>query len=216
MAQGKSEAVSAHSDSRVLSLDTETGGFDPSQHAIISLGASVWEHGHEVAGKEWLICDAEGELDPGALKVNGFTRDIIVTQGHGPLTAWLDFQGFVHEHCGTDPRLIIPVGHNIAMFDLPFIQRLARLAGAANPRNAVEDLIGRRPIDTMIVARFLQYCHILPPGKSVALSALMERYLPHLGPQTHTALDDARRTAAILDKMEDELHDTLAVARRFR
>jgi DNA polymerase III epsilon subunit-like protein len=200
---------------RFLALDTEIGGFDPQTDAIISLGAVVWEGGHEVAAKEWVICDPEGRLNAGALAVNGFSEDIIRSTGAGPLTAWLDFQGFVHAHVGTDPRFVVPVGHNIAAFDIPFIQRLARIAGEADPKKAVEDLIGRRPIDTMVIARFYQYVGIFPSGKPVALSALLEKYLPHLGPQLHTAVDDARRTAMILDKLEDELHHTIDGVRKF-
>lgn len=195
---------------RIISIDTETGGFDPQRHAIISLGACVWE-GHVVAEQEWVIKDTEGELDAGALQVNGFSRDIIAAKGQPAIEVLQSLQSFVFTHCGGDPRNVVPVGHNLAMFDFPFLHRLARIAGYDhdNGRTKIEAILGRRPIDTMIVARFLQYTHILPPGEEVKLSTLMARYLPHLGPQTHGALDDARRTAMILDALEDEVHRTI-------
>lgn len=192
---------------RVLALDTETGGLDPRCNAIVSLGAVVWSGGAVVAEKEWLIADAEGTHEDAAMRVNGYTREMCIEQGQGALSTWLDFRGFVHTHCDTDPRRVVPVGHNVA-FDIGFIQRLARLAGETDPRVAVEGLIGRRPLDTMVVARFFQFCGILPAGLPCSLAGLLTRYLPELGPQRHTALDDARRTAMLLDKLEDELHHT--------
>lgn len=188
------------SQRKLLIIDTETGGLDPQEHSILTLGAVVWNDGG--IDDEILLEIAEPEIiaTAGALKVNGIDLDRLRETGDTPLMAvqklkvFLQKNGFFKAaHLG---------GHNVAAFDWGFVRRLFRLAG-----EPIEKTLHYRMLDTMTLALALEQAGRLPTMRSMGLDALCTHFgiLIRAGGKDapHNALEDARATAKLLTRMLD-------------
>lgn len=77
---------------RMCVADHETTGLDPSRHESIELFAQIWDAGSgrvpaEQDGTFHRLWLPQGECDPGAAKVNGYTREGWIARGAQPMTA---------------------------------------------------------------------------------------------------------------------------------
>lgn len=194
---------------RYVIFDTETGGFDPATDALISLGAVVWRSpGGRVPITENLagefcpefysvVKDRDGRLDPGALRVNGFTRERIEAEGRDAGEVFTSFVNFCRHAGAVDEYGRIRLGGHNRGFDLGFLRRLARLAGSGARYDAT---FSHRGVCTMEVASFLL---LALPGKIPGSGKLLD-LVTRLGiePQeAHNALGDARMAADLLTKL---------------
>jgi DNA polymerase III epsilon subunit-like protein len=186
---------------KLLVIDTETGGFDPEKHSILTLGAVVWADGAIAAEMELLIIETPIIVDPGALKVNhiDILQHVQDSRAVPPAQAIANLQSFLDEHSGGSPahKTFQMAGHNIIDFDLGFLRRLCRLAAVK-----YDDVFPRRVHDTMIIARFLTLANKLPLT-GAKLKEVCDYY--HIEYVPHHALSDARATAKLLAKLMDEV-----------
>lgn len=184
---------------RYVIFDTETGGFDPTTDAVISLGAVVWD---SAAGRlpgvdnEFyrVVRDGEGRLDSGALRVNGFTPETIAAQAYDPTKVWAEFKAF----CQKGLRDLGPIklgGHNTG-FDVGFLRRLARISGNAARFDAV---FSHRTVCTMNTVRFLSLAGVLRPGLGALGQCVGEFAIEKQ--EEHNALGDAKMAADLLTRL---------------
>ena len=183
---------------RLLVVDTETGGVDPQVHSILSLAAVVWEDGKLGAEFEILIAESLLTVTAGALEINGIDLVEHCKYAVAPAEALARFQSFLRDNLSEEfvsKSKIALVGHNIG-FDVGFMRRLCRLAGAR-----FEDMFSHRVMDTAGLLRFLTLAKALPLSGAGATEAF--EYFGIEVPQgkRHTALGDARATAMLLNKL---------------
>jgi len=183
---------------KLVVIDTETGGLDATEHSILSLAAVVWMDGSiegkfQVVVKEPNMC-----VTLEALRINGFTKEILDTEGVSPVTAVHALQNFLLTH---DLRSRVTLaGHNVG-FDLGFLKRLYRLAGMSTKE--YESRFSHRSLCTQTLALGLEAagrCDF----KGTGLNALCEYFsivIREGGVHgRHDALEDATATAKLLTK----------------
>lgn len=182
---------------KLLVIDTETGGLDPTMHSILSVGAVVWDGGRLVDSFEAFIVEPELVVDSRALDVNRIDLDWHRAHGLSPVDAIKALQFFLERHFG-DPRTSgkIPLaGHNVS-FDVGFLKRLYRL-GNVN----FEEVFSHRVLDTAGIIRFLVLARKLDLPEGSSTEAFKYFDIEIEAGKRHTALGDARATAILLSKL---------------
>ncbi|NMB57655.1 MAG: DEAD/DEAH box helicase [Chloroflexi bacterium] len=156
----------------IVSLDIETTGLDPVNDAIIEIGA-VRFNGNRVEAEYSQMINPGRPIPPMITQLTGITDEMV--RREPPVKAIIqDFENFV----GDCPIL----GHNIR-FDLGFLRRQTR----AFEYNDI--------IDTYELAAVF-----LPTASRYNLGAL-QQLLSIPFPATHRALDDARATRGVYEKL---------------
>ncbi len=182
---------------RLLVIDTETGGLDPTTHSILSVGGIVWEEGRLVDSFEVFIVEPELVVDSRALQVNQIDLDWHRAHGLSPVDAMKALRFFLERHFG-DPRTSgkVPLaGHNVS-FDIGFLKRLCRLANVS-----FEEVFSHRVLDTAGIIRFLVLARKLDLPEASSTEAFKYFGIEVETGMRHTALGDARATATLLNKL---------------
>ncbi len=168
-------------------VDVETTGFAPERERIVEVAVVVLDaDGRETDAFCTLL---DPGRDPGPTHVHGIEAAMLA----GAPT-FAEVRPFVADRCSG--RVL--VGHNVDRFDLAFLRAECRRAGgdAAVP--------GRLPtLDTLPVAQ----AHLPLPGKARLVDCC-----DHFGlvwADHHSALGDARATAALLAALRAVLGDEL-------
>src|SRR5687768_3005895 len=114
---------------RLLIIDTETGGIDPSVHSLLSLAAVVWEDGRLGGSVEILVAEPVISVSPEAMRINRIDLGVHGQKALSTAEAVAAFEAFIrHEFqeaftCG---ERVVLAGHNVG-FDVGFLKRLYRL-----------------------------------------------------------------------------------------
>lgn len=177
--------------SQLLILDTETGGFDPLQHALLSVAAVDSTDGEAFTAMirpspEW-ICD------PAALAKNGFTLDFLEKNGRPEREVMQDLVLWLSAR-----RWHIVAGCNVA-FDLLFLTAAFHRHGLAWPMG--------KSIDLQAAAWLAHEAGAieLPLGKDGQPRLSLDHIAATLGfsrsGKTHNALEDALLTMACLTRL---------------
>lgn len=177
--------------SRLIVIDTETGGFQPDRHALLSIAAVDSQDGEAFTAiirphSDWLV-------EPEALAKNGFTHEFLEKNGRPEREVIQDFALWLHSR-----RTALLAGCHVA-FDRDFLR-------AAFARHGLEWPMGRS-IDLQAAA-WLAYetGHLdLPVGKD----ALPRLSLDHIAAslehfrksEIHNALEDCLLTLSCLSKL---------------
>jgi DNA polymerase III epsilon subunit-like protein len=184
---------------RLLFIDTETGGLDPSRCSLLSLGLVAWQEGALLGSTEIFIREPTIAVDSEAQSIHGIDIDWLRFHGLIPTTAVEAIEAFTTFHFGRpDVHGTVPLGgHNVA-FDIGFIKRLYRLAGADYDR-----VFSHRTIDTAGILRFLTIAGILPLEGASSSAAFEYFGIGFVDHARHSALGDAKATALLFTKLVD-------------
>jgi len=111
-----------------LAFDTETSGLDPVKHRILQLGAIIVDDnfneiskGHmklSLTDQEWL------DADPGALKINGATKETWIPSHSSNEVSLQNFYDWIYKYMGDQVKHFSLLGYNIYNFDIPFLKEL--------------------------------------------------------------------------------------------
>jgi len=157
--------------SSIVALDLETTGLDPNRDAILEIGAVRFK-GHRIEDEWTTLINPQRAIPPFITKLTGITNAMV--QGAPRIEEVLDQ---LAEFVGQAPVL----GHNVG-FDLGFLQRYGLFKD-------------NEPLDTYDLAAVL-----LPTASRYNLGALGQLLSIPL-PATHRALDDARVTQAVYNRL---------------
>ncbi len=190
---------------RIAVIDTETGGLDPNEHSILSLAIVLWQDG-SIAGKfQVVVREPMLSTTLEALKINGFTQEILDTDGVSPMTAVMAMKNFL---LSNDWRTRVTLGgHNVA-FDVGFLKRLCRLGGMT-PKE-YNTMFSHRAICTQTLALALEVADRCT-FRSTGLDALTKYFGIEIREGgvhgRHDALEDATATAKLLTKELELIRD---------
>jgi DNA polymerase III epsilon subunit-like protein len=179
-------------------IDVETGGLDPQQHAILSLGVVALDtaSGH-TAALELLISDPHGDVTEQAIRKNRLDPAQVRRTGLSPEEAVGRLEDFVLPHLQADQKAVL-AGHNVA-FDIAFLHRLYRLASAEDDFNA---RYSYRTVDLHSAYMLLAEAGLVPWLARASLDAIaLSLGVPQDPDKRHTALGDALTTARCLWKL---------------
>lgn len=170
--------------SKLLFIDTETGGLDPEKHSLLTASFVTYEDGEIKAAAEWRIKNKDYIVNPGALRVNN-----IDLAEHDSKASEKDFVvkemiEFVKESFGDEKPVI--AGHNIN-FDINFISKLFKECKEFWPKYA-----SHRTIDTCGILRFLY--HVGKVDEDIAASDKAFKYFGIEVVERHTAYGDVCAT----------------------
>lgn len=111
---------------RFVAYDTETGGLDPRQHAIVTIGVALMDGVEVVDSREWLAADQSvapkaflrRDYCVGSLAISGVSHERIVNEGVSLWAIMRDLHKWARGHeVGVDTPI---VSHN-APFDSAFL-----------------------------------------------------------------------------------------------
>ena len=105
---------------KILFIDTETGGLDPSKNSLLSIALVVWQEFEITFAKEILVNDGVLNATSRALEING-----IDLAEHRKKALWAkdvitEFDGFLSQHFDEGEKITLG-GHNIN-FDVNFLK----------------------------------------------------------------------------------------------
>jgi len=174
-------------------IDVETTGFSPDDERIIEVGVVLLGHDGVETGSFSTLVDPR--RDPGPTSIHRITPAML----HGAP----DFATVRPYLAGTLSGRVL-VGHNIDQFDLAFLRAECTRVGG---RSLVPDELAT--VDTLTVAQ----AHLPLPGKARLVDCC--EYYGLTWDDHHSALGDARVTAALFCALRAELgDDTLDLAAR--
>lgn len=183
---------------KLLVIDAETGGLDPSKHSLLSWAGAVWNNGEIVDTVDFYVSERHMKVEPRAMEINKLDLSEVDFFGQSPSYAARTLDKFLDTHFGMvvpeRTNKIVLAGQNVN-FDIGFTKRLYRLA--RRPR-FYEQRFSHRTLDTAGIMRYLYLA-----GKIPFDNASLDKGLAYFGIEIskedrHTALGDAIATAHLL------------------
>lgn len=179
---------------KLLWIDTETGGLDPTVHSLLSLGLVVTEPSGGQASTEILFRHPVYTVDADALAVNRIDLVRHHAKACEPAHAASLMAAFIGRHFSGEEEIQL-AGHNVA-FDIAFLGRFLRQHAPT-----IYARFSHRMMDTMVLATALQHAGVLP-RHNMGLSSLLAHYGIQLPDALrHTALGDASATERLYHRM---------------
>lgn len=179
-------------NNKILFIDTETGGLDPTTNSLLSVAFVVWENGEFLLSKEVLINDGILNVSPQALEINKIN---IAKHSKNALKsefAVLEIESFLNENFNNDEKIIL-CGHNI-IFDINFFKAF----WTKNGRN-YNQRFSHRYIDTASLLFYLSIANKIPSELTSSDKAF--DYFKISVNKRHSALGDVIATAELFNKL---------------
>jgi DNA polymerase-3 subunit epsilon len=177
--------------SKLVIIDTETGGIDPLKASILALAAVIWENGEIRDQIELHIKESPIVAEPEALRINRIDLKDLTTYGLVPRAAVEQFEKFLNRSFDPQEEVVL-AGHNIS-FDIAFLKRLYRLAGCDYPKR-----FSHRTFDTASVLRYLNLGSVIHTTDVSSNTAFAYFNVSPSEEKRHSALADALATAHLI------------------
>ena len=174
---------------QILVIDTETGGLNPQEHSLLSLGMTSWCGQH---AQEFFVLEDQLVTNPRSMEINRIDLDWLRVHGKSPQDTCEHIDAFINR---IPQRPLILAGHNIS-FDLAFLRRLYRLAERPLPK-----AFSHRSIDTHSLLWLLAQRGDIPMSACTSDGAFAHFDIEIPEEQRHTALADAIATHELLQKI---------------
>jgi len=174
----------------IVVLDTETGGLDPFEHSLMSVGLVT---GDGTRTDEFFVAEPKMVTNPRSLAVNRLDPAQVAREGLAPLEAVERIEAFLDAYPG--PRPVMVVGHNVA-FDLAFMRRIYDMAGRPLPSD-----FSHRTVDTHTLLWSLMAVGKLPPNVRGSDAAFAHFDIAPPDALRHTALGDAVATRDLIERL---------------
>lgn len=176
---------------KLLIVDTETGGLDPSKHSLLSIAFGVWEEGELIDTLSLNIQHETYTVSQRAMAINKIDLREELPNAFSPEQAKEIIWKFTGVHFGMDRAPL--VGQNVP-FDIGFMKAFFN-------EKEYDDLFSHRSIDTASIMRFLHVAGIADFPKASLDDGI--RYFNISIPESerHTALGDVFATAELLQQL---------------
>lgn len=181
-------------NSKLLVIDTETGGVDPLTASLLTLGAVVWDRGEIRDQIELHIKESQIVAEQEALRINQIDLRTVEAYGLEPREAVKQFEAFVDANFAPKEEVVL-AGHNIS-FDVGFLKRLYRLADLDYPRR-----FSHRTFDTASILRYLSLGSVIKITDVSSNSAFAYFNVCPPVEKRHSALADALATAHLISHL---------------
>lgn len=180
---------------RMVVIDTETGGLNPSVNPIVSLAAVVVDKNFVPLDTLQMLIN-EGQqaiVAEEAMRIHRISRQDIAVAGVKPPEVIKRFHSWLLEYFPLlgEERIVL-AGHNV-YFDRGFLMRLYGLAGAD-----FDKFFSRRMIDSAAVYGFLSLVGLVPETDLSSDSIFANLGILPAQRSLHAALSDALLTTASL------------------
>lgn len=180
-------------ENKILFVDTETGGLDPNETSLLSIGLVVWDNGKITDTKEILIKHDIFKITPQSIQTNMIDLQKFIQQSLPPESALKEFVEFLDNNFKACMGKVVLGGHN-TNFDINFLRRFME----ANNFN-FDAYFTHRFVDTASILKFLFYAGKLPQDVSSSDEAF--KFFNINVTNRHSALGDAVATAQLFNKL---------------
>ncbi len=174
----------------IVILDTETGGLDPFEYSLMSVGFVT---GDGTRSDEFFVSEPKMLTNPRSLAVNRLDPTQVAREGLEPGAAVDRIEAFLDAYPG--PRPVMVVGHNVA-FDLAFLRRIYAMADRPFPSD-----FSHRTVDTHTLLWALIAVGKLPPHVRGSDAAFAHFDIAPPDALRHTALGDAVATRDLVERL---------------
>jgi DNA polymerase-3 subunit epsilon len=186
------------SNEKIVWLDLETSGLDPSKNGIVQAAFLIDIDGQILEEREFRMNPVGKELDPTALAVHGIPAETIATyqpatEAKADIARFLD--AYVNKFDRADKLTI--AGFNVG-FDSSFLEALWDETGD----RYFYSYFNHTPIDPFRVQPFLEWAGLSAKPEKRNLGALAAHYGITLE-DAHDALADTRATRELALEMRD-------------
>jgi DNA polymerase-3 subunit epsilon len=172
----------------IVVLDTETGGLNPLEHSLLSVGLVS---GDGTRTDEFFVSEPKMVTNPRSMAVNRLDPAQVARDGLEPAETVARIEAFLDAYPG--PRPVMVVGHNVA-FDVAFLRRLYAMANAPFPSD-----FSHRTVDTHTLLWALVAQGKLPARVRGSDSAFAHFDIAPPAALRHTALGDAVATRDLVE-----------------
>jgi DNA polymerase-3 subunit epsilon len=177
---------------KILFIDTETGGLDPSRHSLLSLALVVWADMEILDSQEILINDGVLSVTKEALAVNKIDLEKHKMEAISRPEAMDQLMRFLGNHFPGKGKITL-AGHNVH-FDVAFF----KVFFSANNKD-FSAYFSHRVIDTSSI---LHYLYLSGKIKQRAISSDAAFALFDIQVEgRHTAMGDAMATAKLFTRL---------------
>jgi len=175
---------------KLLFVDTETGGLDPQKHSLLTAAFAVWEDGFIIDTLEVKIAHEEYVVTPKAMEINQI--DLREPRGDSySFESAMRIKTFIAAHFGEDKPTL--VGQNVG-FDIGFLKELFI-------PYMYEIVFSHRSIDTASVMRFLQTSGLTALQGSGLDDAIKHYNIQLSEEDRHTSLGDVLATVEVYNML---------------
>ena len=181
---------------RLLFIDTETGGLDPTKHSLLSIGLVVWDRYEGIIGStEFFIQEDKYITTKEAYSIHKIDTAFLETTALAPKTILDKIEDFCHEFF--DETQPIPLaGHN-TQFDVSFLKQFYK-----KNNRSFEKRFSHRIVDTYSILCYLFYCGKIHDA-TILSSTKAFNYFKIKVSDRHSALGDAKATVELFEKLLD-------------
>jgi DNA polymerase III epsilon subunit-like protein len=177
---------------KILFVDTETGGLEPTKHSLLSIGLAVWCNFEIVDCLEILINDGRLNANEKALAINKIDIDLHKRVAKPSSEAFYQLKVFLQKHFNRAEKITL-AGHNVS-FDVSFLKEFLN----ENNEN-YSDYFSHRLIDTSSILYYLYLAGKIDQRAISSDEAFKAFKINVL--ERHTALKDALATAELFTKL---------------
>lgn len=178
--------------SRLLFIDTETGGVDPDKHSLLSIGLVVWDSKQgEIYEKQYYVRQKQYSITKTAHQINKIENDDL-SQGMLPKNIIEELHK-IKDIYFMDYQKIPLAGHN-TQFDVRFIKKIF-----SDNHRSFEKLFSHRILDTYSILKYL-YDSGKISDKIESSAKAFSAFGIHVD-KRHSALGDAKATMQLYEKM---------------
>lgn len=177
---------------KILFIDTETGGLDPSKHSLLSIAMVVWENKEIKDSIELLINDGKLCVTDEALSINNINIENHKKSAISPTEAINQILQFIASHFPENKKITI-AGHNVH-FDVNFMSTFF-----SNNNKDFSSYFSHRIIDTSSILYYLYLAGQINQ-KAISSDKAFELFDIEVKGR-HTALGDAMATAELFNKL---------------
>lgn len=178
--------------SRLLFIDTETGGTDPAKHSLLSVGIVVWDNQlGECFSDEYRLKSKEYHITKSAQRINKIIDPDSTNAVSGKTI--IEKISRIKKEYFTEYNGIPLAGHN-TQFDVSFLKKMYK-----DNHRSYEKSFSHRIVDTYSIIKFL--CDTKVIETSISSSAQAFKYFGISVDGRHTALGDAQATMQLYEKM---------------
>jgi len=179
----------------MIVLDTETGGLDPENKSILSVGCVVLNDNLSIVDEfENYVKESDIIADPRALAINKIDLEWLKENGKSPAEVITNLEEFLSKYYNKKEKITM-AGHNVG-FDVGFMKRLYKQGGAG--LEGYESRFSHRTVDTASIIRFFMLAKRLDIPAANSTDAFKYFGIEISDTERHTALADARATAKLL------------------
>lgn len=183
--------------SKILWIDTETGGLDPQNHSLLSVAFVVTDENMEVTDSyEWFIKHKTYSVTAGALAINGISILEHDRNAQEQKEVISEMKEFLKKHFNDDKPHI--GGHNVK-FDLDFMNTFLY-----KNKEYMYKWFSHRTVDTCVLLRSIYELGALDKEVFSLQDAIKHFGIDTADGEAHVALYDTLATVKLFKKIGEE------------